>query len=168
MNPVKKSWLNWQLLALIAAVYALSFFLPAVSIPLRMGPTTVDGKVVKPGGEPLTPMRLSGADAFRMALEFGMAPLLLAGVAWFANPVFWLGGVLLALRKNLLAGIAGLLAVGLILVTYLLGELGSGDKATSFVGYWVWFSSTLLLSAVGFALWWRDTGSTEHSAQGPA
>ena len=166
MNSTQKSWLHWQLLALIAGVYALSFFLPAVSIPMRLGPTTVDGKVVDPGGKLLPPMRLSGVDAFRMAVETGMAPLSRAGVAWFANPVIWLGVMLLALRKNVLAGLAGLLAVGLIVVTYVLEELDSGDKAAHHVGFWLWFSSAALLSVVGFALWLRDRMAREPSAPG--
>ena len=32
-----RHWLQWQLLALVVLVYGISFFLPAVSIPGRMG-----------------------------------------------------------------------------------------------------------------------------------
>ena len=167
MNPSQSSSLQWQLLALIGAVYALSFFLPAVSIPITLGETTWDGQVVDPGGKPLTPMRLTGATAFRMAVQLGMAPLTRAGVAWFANPFFWLGIALLALRKNLLSGNAALLAVALILVTYVLERLGSGDKATYFVGFWLWFSSAALLSAVGFAMWRRERFHQKPSAAVP-
>ena len=160
MNPSEKSCLNWQLLALIASVYALSFFLPALSIPIRM-----DGQLVDADGRLLwTPMRLSGADAFRMAVENGMAPLARAGVVWFANPIIWLGAVLLALRKNVLAGIAGLVAVVLILGNYVLEELGSGDKAAHLAGYWLWFTSAALLSVVGFALSLRARMNREHAA----
>ena len=37
MNRPTNRWLHWQLLGLVAFVYALSFFLPAARVPLRMG-----------------------------------------------------------------------------------------------------------------------------------
>jgi hypothetical protein len=156
MYAADKKSLRWQLLGVVAAVYGLSFFLPAISIPVQMGETTIEGRVIDPGGKRLSPLRLSGAGAFAMAVEHGIGrPMTAAGVAWFANPLVWLGGVLVALRRNLPAGSAGLAAFVLMLVTYLV-NLRAQEPATYLVGYWIWVSSAILLGIVGIGLRLRD------------
>jgi hypothetical protein len=149
MNGPSDRWVHWQVLAFVAGVYGLSFLLPAARIPVRMGPTLIGGKMADPGGERLAPVRLSGADAFRLSIDSDTMV-----IAWLANPVLWLGIALLALRRWLLAGLAGVAAFALASVAYLL-PLGDPDRADYLIGYWLWLASMVLLAAFGLFGCWR-------------
>ena len=161
MNGPSNRWVHWQLLALAAGVYALSFFLPAARVPVRIEPTLIGEDMVDRGGKRLPPVRLGGADAFRMAIDSDTMI-----VAWLANPVLWLGAALLALRRWLLAGLAGVAALALASVAYLL-PLGDPDGADYLIGYWVWLTSMALLGAVGLIGWWRWGGQPPNNAPQP-
>jgi hypothetical protein len=147
MNGPSNRWVPWQLLALVVGVYALSFFLPAARVPVRIEPTLIGAQVVE--GKALPPVRLGGADAFRMAIDSDTMV-----VAWLANPVLWAGAALLALRRWLLAGLAGIAALALASVAYLL-PLGDPDRADYLIGYWLWLTSMALLGTAGLIGWWR-------------
>jgi hypothetical protein len=149
---------NWLALALIVGVYTVSLFLPAVSIPVRSGEYN----------EALSYMELSGEAAFRLGIDWGFIPFSIVGAAWLGNPVVWLGTVFLAVRRNLLAGMAGLLALALILIFYVDGISGPGDKSGYLVGYWLWFSSAALLAVAGFGLWLLPRNVRKLAAQGAA
>ena len=104
-------------------------------------------------------------ERFRMPFELRKDPLRTSDlvrvwVTWSANR----GGAFLALRKNLLVGIAGLLVVALILVDFVL----SRDPGGNLIGYWLWLSSAALLGASGFFLWLRDRARAGRPAQGAA
>jgi|SRR5579875_1864055 len=161
MNGPGNRWVHWQLLALVAGVYALSFFLPAARVPIRMEPTLLGGVAVDPGGRRLPPVHLRGADAFRMAIDSDTMV-----VAWLANPILWLGAALLALRRWLLAGLVGVVAFGLASVAYLL-PLGDPERADYLIGYWAWLTSIALLAAVGLFGWWRWSPQPPNKALQP-
>jgi len=147
MEPPSNKWLHWQLVGLVAVIYALSFILPAALVPLRLGPTHIDGQMADPGGKPLPPLHLSGADAFVLAFRQG-------SLVWFANPALWIGCALLALRRLLWAGLAGLASLGLGSITYLQPEPGP-DKTIYLAGYWTWLLSQLMLTLSGMLGWHR-------------
>ncbi len=98
---------------LAATMYAVSFFLPAT------------GSIL-------------GYQAFVCALL-----VVICAPMWLANPVFWLGLVLLHRREYRSAGHAGMIAVLLALSECWMfsGELG--------VGYFVWVGSMAALTLVG-------------------
>jgi hypothetical protein len=143
MNDTNAKYLRWQLAGLIVFVYAISFFLPAVAIPGRMGETRIDGRVVDRGGELVPPVHLKGGDAFREAMGQGMA-------VWFANPVLWLGCVLLVLRRWLLAALAGTVALVLAVLPQFDTPSDPALKFQFFVGYWTWLTSAALLALIGW------------------
>jgi hypothetical protein len=99
--------------ALAVAMYGVSFFLPATG-------------------------RILGYQAFVCALLFVIcAPM------WLANPVFWLGLVMLSRREYRSASHAGMIALLLALSECWMfsGELDSG--------YFVWAGSMAVLALVG-------------------
>jgi len=116
-----------------------------------MDETRIDGKVVDPGGQLLPPIHLKGSDAFRWALDQGQA-------VWFANPVLWLGCVLLALRRWILVGLAGTVAVALAILPVIETPPDLELKSTLLVGYWIWVASMALLGALGWLGCYVATG----------
>ena len=113
----------WITLALAGGCYTVSFFLPAADVPF-----------LKP---------LNGGGAWNMAFKEGHR-------CWYANPVFWLGLLLLLLRQRLLA----CTAAG---VAFWLGQSVTAQSGVPHIqfhtGYWLWLASMILL-AVGSLLGW--------------
>ena len=115
---------------LVAVVYSGSFVLPAVDFgPHRRG------DVFELSGTS------SGFEAFFLAI-----PAILSGLpVWLANPVFWLGLILLAAYRPLGAAICGAIAVLLALT----GLQPVESQEILLVGYYVWLTSIGLLFLAG-------------------
>lgn len=113
----------WLTLSLAVGCYAVSFFLPAADITF------------------LRP--LNGGGAWNWAFKEGHR-------CWYANPVFWLGLMLLLLRRQLLACLAGGVA-------FWLGQSVTAQSDVPHIefhsGYWLWLASMVVL-AVGSLLGW--------------
>ena len=121
--------------ALVLAVYAASFFLPAVTG--RGG-----------GGD----FNFHGTTWGLGAFLFGLIPPFT--LAWAANPALWLGVRWMRRGQWNKARKAGIVAVGCALAAIPMVGVGSGgDRVT--VGYFVWLGSTVVLAVAaqrGFAL----------------
>jgi hypothetical protein len=94
---------------------------------------------------------------------YGIEVLILCGFGlfegafgWFANPLFWLGLILLACRQFRASGVLGLVTILLALTsvfakTWWFNE-GMGTPIAGFgIGFYVWFSSFVHLAIGSFA-----------------
>jgi hypothetical protein len=125
-----EQWPPWPLLALIGALYGLSFYLPVSRLQYINGhgeSTEISFK--KP---------LNGYDVFARTFKEGT-------FMWLANPALWLGCLALIMRKWHWASLAGLVATSLSL-----------PPTLSLNGYLTWKASMVLLSAGGLYGWWRS------------
>jgi serine/threonine protein kinase len=135
--------LLWKLLAFTAALYGLSFLLPAYRFytswdrgPSDRGWLAADSNSY-------------GWDCFRDAWRFQYP-------CWYANPVLWVGWILLLLRKWLWAGLMALGALALGMSVW-----SPFSQSSYLFGYWLWGASMAVLAGGGLYGGWmqRRTGS---------
>ncbi len=67
-------------------------------------------------------------------------------VAWCANPVFWIGCILLLCRQGLVASVLGVLAL-------LLGCCRPGPTENVLIGHYWWLGSFVLLIVIGLVVY---------------
>lgn len=145
------------LLGISVLIYAISFFLPAASLPMQIDAVRFGDKQIAEEGIRLPTMNLKGYQAFRRALNTGR-------VDWFANPILWVGFVSLACRRWLAAGIAGTISLGLGSLSVLVFDSSDPElKATFFVGYWLWMASMLTLAVTGWLGHWQSNDVQKKS-----
>jgi hypothetical protein len=156
---------SWIGLLLVAGVYAVSFFLPVLAIPLLDQPAIdrlkaevagrVGGEVL--GVEGLSEYVVKGYQSFRVGPSSGWILLL----AWCANPVLWVGCLLLLARRWRGAAFAGVVAMGLGAAMAVSATVTFGDPRADIrwsvadyrIGYWLWLASMALLAAAGVVGW---------------
>ncbi len=135
--------------ALAVAAYVVSLFLPAVGVSV-LGP----------------PSTLYGCEAFTASLRSFPDVLkdfpsdlfsLCACVAWLANPVLWVGMILVAWRRYGSGCMAGAMAVALAMPIWL-------EIDEVYAGYYLWVLSMALLMLAAGAGWLAER--REASARG--
>lgn len=93
------------------------------------------------------------------ALAVGWSGLFAAIFAWYANPVWFFGAILMALRKPIPATVLGVIAVAIACATFsvigreLPGDEGNVTKMTVIKllpGCYVWLASLVLLPLAAF------------------
>jgi hypothetical protein len=141
----------------IAAIYIASLFLPAFyDRPLDKGPNPADAAAVS-GGEAF----LHGLFAVVLSVAGLLDTLInrpvidhqvtywieLGAFAWFANPTFLLGLLLLRKKRRKGAGLLGLLSLLMGITTVILIQQEIGPVL---VGYYFWILSIGLLILSGF------------------
>jgi len=160
MRAAIEAWLSWIGLLLIGSVYATSFFLPALAIPLLDQPAMARLKVEvadRVGGEVLkvegpSHMVFDGFRCFRTGWPSPQSWV--HATAWYANPVLWIGCLLLLLRQWRWSVVAGCAALGLGSVMALMAVIrgSEGDVRLSVtdyrIGYWLWLASMGLLAGI--------------------
>jgi hypothetical protein len=131
---------RWWVIAASVAIYAFSFFVPAVWFEGRSSRT--------------------GAQAFCDAFDYGY-------VIWIANPAVWIGWILLSFGRRWLAFIAG--AIALVLSAWALINPGDVTPTMSWdggpaqpigqihlqTGYACWLASTAIFAIGAFILAFR-------------
>jgi hypothetical protein len=155
MRPRGEVWTSVVGLLVVVGLYAASFFLPVLAIPLLDQVATDRAKAEiasrAGGGEVLaiegpSVFVIQGHQAFHGSLFRDWA-----GVAWFANPVLWVGYLLFVARRWRWAALAG--AVALVLGSAMVIIAVVGDPKADLrwsvadyrVGYWLWLGSMALL-----------------------
>jgi hypothetical protein len=158
------AWSSWIGFFLVICVYAASFFLPVLAIPLPDQPAMdrlkaeVAGRAG--GGEVI---RVEGPSEFVVKgyQSFRSGPRPSGGwvlaVAWCANPVLWVGCLLLLARWWRGAALAGVVALGLGAAMAVSATVTFGDPRADIrwsvadyrVGYWLWLASMALMAAAG-------------------
>ena len=118
--------LPWLVLLAVVVSYGIAFTLPARTF------RQTDGTL----GEPMM-----GWQAFHWALSFNV-------YVWYANPVFWLGAVLLLLRLWRWAALAGLTALSFSVIFFLRDRFGEHPLIYQ-SGFWLWTGSQTLLAVSG-------------------
>lgn len=93
---------------------------------------------------------LSGQMSGVWAFFYGIFGILSFSPVWFANPVFWVGVILLAAYRPLGAMICGLIAVLLALT----GMYPFRPEEKLLIGYYLWLTSMGLLFLTGACLSW--------------
>lgn len=149
-------------LLVVGGLYAVSFFLPVLAISLKDQPfearlkeeisNRTGGKVTIGGvssqGQPVSVFVVDGLGAF---YESASPFRGWAGVAWCANPVLWVGCLLLVAGWWRGAALAG--GVALILGSAMILAVAIGGPQADFQwsvadyrgGYWLWLGSMALL-----------------------
>lgn len=151
-------------LFVVGGLFAISFFLPVLAIPLSDQPfetrlkeeisnRTGGGKVTTIGGassrgQPVAVFMVDGLGAF---YESASPSRGWAFVAWCANPVLWGGCLFLVAGWSRAAALAG--SVALILGSAMIFAIVGGDPAADVQwsiadyreGYWLWLGSMLVM-----------------------
>ena len=154
MRVSREAWTRLAGLLVVGGLYAVSFFLPALAIPLTDQPVIdrlkaeiggrAGGKVVSIQGPSVFEVDGYGAfyeSPFRRWI----------GLAWCANPVLWVGCLLLAAGWWRGAAFAGCMALALGSVMVLVAAVGDPNADVQWsvadyrVGYWLWLGSMALL-----------------------
>jgi hypothetical protein len=127
-------------------LYVWSFLLPWFEFTPQ---NTANSVVLGPRGlearsrlEPIT-----GEEAFYFIVERGMG----GSFVVLAHPLFWIGWVLLALRRWRAATITGCLALACALNTVHLFQPREGPWFPPKIGYYLWFLSMVLLACSNLA-----------------
>jgi hypothetical protein len=161
MRASGEAWASWIGILLVGGMYAAAFFLPVLAIPLLDQPAMdrlkaevggrVGGEVI--GVEGPSEFVVKGYQSFRGGPSDGWVLV----VAWCANPVLWVGFLLLLARRWRGAALAGVVALGLGAVMAVSATVTVGDPRADIrwsvadyrVGYWLWLASMALLAAAG-------------------
>jgi tRNA A-37 threonylcarbamoyl transferase component Bud32 len=130
-------WLRWKVLACVAVLYGVSFFLPAYYFYSSWDNGPNDR------GRMWGHSNWSGWGCFRTAWDQQFT-------CWYANPALWAACVLLVFRKWLWAGLAGLLALGLGISVW-----SPFSQSSFLVGYWLWVASMAVLAGGCFYPMWN-------------
>lgn len=154
MRVNREAWTRLAGLLVVGGLYAASFFLPALAIPLTDQPVIDRLKAEiggRAGGKVLS---IQGPSVFEVDGygAFYESPFRRwAGVAWCANPVLWVGCLLLAAGWWRGAALAGCVALALGSVMVLAAVIGDPNADVQWsvadyrVGYWLWLGSLALL-----------------------
>lgn len=150
-----EAWLRLVAVLAVVGIYATSFFLPALAIPVLDQPAAdrlkaevagrAGGEVVSVEGP--TALVILGYQAFRGGPSGGWA----LTAAWCANPVLWVGCLLMAAGRWRGAAFAGgvALVLGLAMVLATVIDHTAADVRWSAAdyraGYWLWLGSMALL-----------------------
>lgn len=154
MRVSREAWTRLASLLVVGGLYAVSFFLPALDIPLTDQPVIDRLKAEiggRAGGKVLS---IQGPSVFEVDGygAFCESPFRRwAGVAWCANPVLWVGCLLLAAGWWRWAALAGCMALALGSAMVLVAVIGDPNADVQWsvsdyrVGYWLWLASMALL-----------------------
>jgi hypothetical protein len=150
MRVSREVWTRLAGLLVVGGLYAVSFFLPALDIPLTDQPV-IDRLKVEIGGIAVLSIQPSvfEVDGYGAFYESFFRSWL--GVAWCANPVLWVGCLLLAGGWWRGAALAGCMALALGSVMVLVAVIGDPNADVQWsvadyrVGYWLWLGSMALL-----------------------
>jgi hypothetical protein len=145
--------LNWLLILVCWALYALAFAFPAVAQdkyprliydPALLFPDPASGRW--PSFEKTVVQDfsgLSGRDAFKVSWVFRQE-------VWLANPALWLGTIFLAWRAWSCAAFVAVIGFGLALLT-VNNAVPSNTELVYGAGYWLWVASLAALLAGSLA-----------------
>jgi hypothetical protein len=178
MRVSREAWTRLAGLLVVGGLYAVSFFLPALAIPLKdqplegrlkaeIGAVSIGG--VSFQGQPVSVFVVQGHTAF---YESASPSRRWAGVAWCANPVLWVGCLLLVAgwwRGAALAGGVALILGSAMILADLVGDPKADIQwsvADYRVGYWLWLGSPALLVLAAF-VGWRVSRHQQPSVAGP-
>jgi hypothetical protein len=173
MRSSDAAWSCWIGVLLVVGVYAVSFFLPVLSIPLLDQPAmdrlkaevagrAGGGEIIRVEGP--SEYVIKGYQSFRAGPSDGWVLL----VAWCANPVLWVGCLLLLARRWRGAALAGVVALGLGAAMAVSATVTVGNPRADIrwsvadyrVGYWLWLASMALLTAISVVGRW--VARTQH------
>lgn len=140
---VLSRWYAWKMTAISLTFYALSFTQIAYFHRSSIGAEDTVGSVA-------ADHQWRGWECFQQAWQHDH-------ICWYANPLLWLGYVLLILRRWSWATLLGLAAFAAAVAVY--NPLG---VSFYFRGFWLWVASIAVLAGSG-AYGWRHGGEAEEA-----